>query len=95
MPIISDINYASGKPVVEGTRLWIGLIVSQLEESSLEEIREDFGLEREQVMEAINYCANQNCLKNCVRYCQGCKKENPRGVKVWEIAEELKRKYFI
>ena len=93
MSIVSDRNYASGKPVVKDTRLWVGLIVSNLEEMEIEELEEDFGLTREQMKEAVNYCANQECSNRCVRYCQGCKKENPRGVEVWKIARELNKKY--
>ena len=93
MLIVSDRNYASGKPVMKGTRLWVGLIVSNLEEMEIEELEEDFGLTREQIKEAVNYCSNQECSNRCIRYCQGCRKENPRGVEVWKIARDIKKRY--
>lgn len=95
MSIISDREICSGKPVVQGTRLWVGLIVANAREMGIEEFAKDFDIAPESVREAIEYCAFEQCVSNSLAYCQDCRKRTPRGGETWKLAQELKRKYFI
>jgi len=98
MVIVSDRNYAGGKPCIERHRLWVGRIIAQVKEEGIESFVEDFDLDddleiRSKIEEAVNYCRDQQCDEdnnngNLVRYCQGCSKRNG-GWNGWEVAQEL------
>ncbi len=93
MTIRSDKGYVSGQPRIEGHRIWVSHVIANVFESGLEEYRKDFGLEEQQIREAIDYCRGQNCVGNSVSYCQGCSKNSRHsGEDVWKVAEELHKK---
>lgn len=95
MPITSNKDTCAGKPVIQGSRLWVGLIVSNVREMGLDEFLKDYNVSKKGAIEAINYCAGEKCVGICVMYCQECQKRNPTYKEVWKMAQELQRKYSI
>lgn len=95
MPVTSNKDICSGKPCVQKRRLWVGLVVSNVRETGLDEFAVDYDLPKKSIREAIEYCASEKCVNNCVMYCQECKKRSSEGKEIWKIAQELKRKYSI
>jgi len=56
--IIIDKNIRHGKPVIKGTRVPVDLIVGSLAGgASMEEICEDYGIEKEDILAALEYAA--------------------------------------
>lgn len=63
-----------GAPRLKGTRINVNDVITGVNaESDVQEYVEDFELEKEAVLQAINYCANQQCNKDQPKnYCDGC-----------------------
>jgi len=56
--IIVDSEISFGKPVIEGTRVPIEIIVGKLGGGmTVEEVADDYGLAREDVLAALSYAA--------------------------------------
>jgi len=56
--IIIDKNIRHGKPVIKGTRVPVDLIVGSLAGgASMEEICEDYGIKKEDILAALEYAA--------------------------------------
>ena len=76
MPIVSHKDYCHGKPRVDGTRLWVSLIVLTVEESGVDGALEGYeSLDEGSVREALDYCRKQRCQGKVVTYCVGCTKD--------------------
>jgi uncharacterized protein (DUF433 family) len=97
MEIDSDKDYVGGKPRMKGHRLWIGHVVSGVEILGVDGYIFDYSLGidgREKVREALDYCRNEECIENVVRYCQDCRKREDRGIEFWKIAEKIYEREF-
>lgn len=58
--IIADSDIMHGKPVVEGTRVPVEVILNTLAEGvSVEDVCEEYSLEKEQVLDAVKYAAER------------------------------------
>ncbi|MEN6627975.1 MAG: DUF433 domain-containing protein [Candidatus Sumerlaeia bacterium] len=56
--IVADEKVRFGKPVIEGTRVPVDLVLGRLAaEMSIEEICEEYGIVREDVLAALSYAA--------------------------------------
>ena len=57
--IVVDINICSGKPVIKGTRIAVEIIIGKLAGGmTYEEIIEEYGVTREDILAALNYAAD-------------------------------------
>ncbi|MFB6209760.1 MAG: DUF433 domain-containing protein [Candidatus Nanohaloarchaea archaeon] len=58
--VSADPDVMHGKPVIEGTRVPVEVVMNTLGEGvPVEEVCEEFNLKREQVLDAINYAADR------------------------------------
>ena len=95
MTIRSDKGYVGGKPRIEGTRLWVSLIVTDVEDMGLDSFIEDFELhdKKDKIKEAIEYCMNEQCvdekgMPKVIAYCDYCAKRG-EGAEIWKLAKKL------
>lgn len=57
--IVADETIRFGKPVIRGTRVSVALVVGQLAGGmSLEQIMDEYSLQREDVLAALSYAAS-------------------------------------
>jgi len=58
--VSADPDVMHGRPVIEGTRVPVEVVMNTLGEGvPVEEICEEFDLEREQVLDAVSYAADR------------------------------------
>ena len=77
MSIVSHKDYCFGKPRVDGTRLWVSLIVENVESDGVDETLAAYqSLTPDKVRECLDYCRRQQCQGKVVKYCQGCTKDH-------------------
>jgi len=64
----------SGAPRINGRRLAVGDVVSRLKWSdSIEEVEGTYQLNKDEIKESLEYCANQQCLKDePLKFCHNC-----------------------
>jgi len=57
--IIVDPEIRFGKPVIEGTRVPVELVISELAEGmSAEEVADEYGITRDDILAALGYAAS-------------------------------------
>ena len=93
MPIKSDAGYVCGQPRIEGHRIWVSHVVGNAKESGLEYC-ENFDISEEDVKDALEYCMNERCVGNAIRYCQDCSKHEAGFPDCWKIARQLYENHF-
>jgi len=97
MPIMSDSDYCHGMPIIEGHRIWVSHVIANVEEMGINGYAEDFDLSVLDILDTINYCREEKCLKNCLSYCQECgkdKKEYPNHKDLSKVAEKIYQEYL-
>ena len=63
--IVCTDNVLSGSPRIDGRRLSVGDIVSILKgENDIVVVMNDFELSKIEILQALEYCFNQQCLKD-------------------------------
>lgn len=56
--VVVDDEILAGKPIIQGTRIPVSLIVGQIASGeSIESVADEYGLSREQVLAALGYAA--------------------------------------
>ena len=57
--IAVDVNICSGKPVIKGTRIPVEIVIGKLAGGmTYEEVIEEYGVTREDILAALNYAAD-------------------------------------
>jgi uncharacterized protein (DUF433 family) len=57
--IVVDVNICAGKPVIKGTRIPVEIIIGKLAGGmTYEEVIEEYGVTREDILAALNYAAD-------------------------------------
>ena len=97
MVILSDGDFVGGKPRMEGHRLWVSHVVGGVEEAGLVGYIRNYDIQQgvPKIREALEYCMNQSCEGQAIKYCQYCSKNTElSGVNMWEVARRLHEEYF-
>lgn len=101
--IVITENCLWGQPRLEGRRLAVGDIVSQIDVSStMYEALQDYEITLQQARQALHYCRTLQCLKDKpLKFCHNCtlrvRQEGETDGEEqdnWERAERLFREYF-
>lgn len=77
MQIVSTKDCLGGQPRLDNHRIQVSYIVNFLEQAgSLKTYIKWFPTvdDPKKIREALDYCRNEQCIGNCIAYCQGCTK---------------------
>lgn len=76
MNIIRSENTCFGRPRIDGTRLEVYTVITDLfYADSIEEVVKDRGLSHDDLQKVVDYCRNMDCkiiTKSYEKYCSGC-----------------------
>jgi uncharacterized protein (DUF433 family) len=94
MGVVSIKNKMGGEPIIKGTKVTIDRIVRSYDLEGVDKCAKRYGINIEQVREAIEYCAGEKCVPDengngAIEYCIGCYKRDLAGELFWERAQIL------
>jgi len=102
--IVLTEDYLWGQPRLEGRRLAVGDIVSQVDiNDSIFQASEDYEISLQQIRQALLYCKTLQCVKDSpVKFCHNCTLRVQQDGETdgeeqdnWKRADRLFRQYFM